>query len=149
MLTHLKKLFAGEAPADALVENEREIAAAALLVEAALMDGQFDDDERTVVLNLLETHFDLSAEDAMELLSTAEATIDKSHEIYSFARTVKDDFDYDQRVELIEMLWKVVLADGVIDDYESNLIRRLSGLLYISDRDSGEARKRVVAELTL
>jgi len=112
------------------------------------MDGHFDDDERTVVLNLLEQRFELSGEDAQNLLDEAEAAIAEANELYTLTRTVKERFDQDQRIELIEMLWEVAYADDEVHDYEANLIRRLSGLLYVSDRDSGEARKRVAARLT-
>lgn len=147
MLNRIKKLFAGaETPAE-LKEDELELAAAALMVEAAVMDGTFDDDERTVVLNLLERRFDLDGTDAHQLLTDAEEAIAESNELYTLTRTIKDSFDQDQRIELIEMLWEVAYADGVVHEYESNLIRRLAGLLYVSDRDSGEARKRVMAKI--
>lgn len=148
MLNRLKQLFAADHRPDQLAQDDQKLAAAALLVEAAVMDGHFDDDERTVVLNLLEERFALNGEDANELLANAEATIDEANELYTLTRTVKDTFDHDQRIELIEMLWQVAYADGVVHDYEANLIRRLSGLLYVSDRDSGEARKRVAATLS-
>lgn len=147
MLTRIKKLFAGDTTPAQIKQDDLQLAAAALLVEAAVMDGTFDDDERTVVLNLLEERFDLKGPDADALLADAEAAIEKSNELYTLSRTIKDNFDHDQRIELIEMLWQVAYADGVVHEYESNLIRRLAGLLYVSDRDSGEARKRVMARI--
>ena len=62
---------------------------------------------------------------------------------------VKDGFDQEERIRLIEMLWEVAYADGELHDYEASLMRRITGLLYISDRDSGEARQRVLARLGL
>jgi len=148
MLNRIKQLLTGPNTPKQLPNTDLQLAAAALLVEAAVMDGHFDDDERTVVLNLLEQRFELSGEDAQNLLDEAEAAIAEANELYTLTRTVKERFDQDQRIELIEMLWEVAYADDEVHDYEANLIRRLSGLLYVSDRDSGEARKRVAARLT-
>jgi uncharacterized tellurite resistance protein B-like protein len=64
-------------------------------------------------------------------------------------RAIVDRFDEAERVGMIEMLWEVVYADGRVDDYEANLLRRVGGLIYVSDRDRGEARKRVEARLGL
>jgi hypothetical protein len=60
-------------------------------------------------------------------------------------RIINNRLPPEQRVAVIEMLWQVVYADGSVDDYESNLVRRVAGLLHVSDRDAGEARKRAIA----
>ena len=61
-----------------------------------------------------------------------------------FTRVIKDVYPLEERTQVIEMLWEVVYADGVLHDYEANLMRRVGGLLYVSDRDQGAARKRVL-----
>ena len=71
--------------------------------------------------------------------------VGESVQILRFTRTVKDRFSYQERVDLIEMLWEVVYADGVSDAFENQLMRRIGGLIYVSDRDRGEARLRVLA----
>ncbi|MBL4613750.1 MAG: TerB family tellurite resistance protein [Magnetovibrio sp.] len=147
MLDRIKKMFSGTQSPSQMPKDDQKLAAAALLVEAAMMDGTFDDDERTVVLNLLEERFALKGADADALLLEAEAQVENSNELYTLSRTIKNSFDNEQRIELIEMLWQVAYADGVVHEYESNLVRRLSGLLYVSDRDSGEARKRVMEKI--
>ena len=147
MMDRIKELLSGQKSTEALKEDELELAAAALLVEAAVMDGTFDDTERQVVLELLMERFALGGADAKQLLSDAEDAIEQSNELYTLARTVKDNFDHDQRIGMIEMLWRVAYAGGVLHDYEANLVRRLAGLLYVSDRDSGEARKRVLDQM--
>jgi uncharacterized tellurite resistance protein B-like protein len=70
-------------------------------------------------------------------------------DLYGLTRTVKDKLDEEGRIELMEALWEVVYADGELHDYEGQLMRRLSGLLYVTDRESGEARKRALAKLGL
>ena len=151
MLDRIKHMIfaSGETGQAQRQEAELELAAAALLVEAAVLDGEFDQTERETVLRLLQERFELTTREAQDLLQDAEDTIAKSNELYTLSRTVKDNFEHDQRIGLIEMLWEVAYADGVLHDYEANLVRRLAGLLYVSDRESGEARKRVLAKLGL
>lgn len=149
MINRLKKLFASAQSQQPLAQDELKLAAAALLVEAAVMDGTFDDAERAVITQLLMKRFTLDASEVQDLLSEAEATIANANELYTLTRTVKDNFEHAERIGLIEMLWEVVYADGKLDDYESNLVRRLAGLLYVSDRESGEARKRILDKLSI
>lgn len=149
MINRLKKLFASAQAQQPLAQDDLKLAAAALLVEAAVMDGNFDDAERTVVTRLLTERFTLDAAEVQELLSQAEATIANANELYTLTRTVKDNFEHTERIGLIEMLWEVAYADGELHDYESNLVRRLAGLLYVSDRESGEARNRILDKIAL
>lgn len=151
MLKRIKHmLFAGGTKGQAQrKEAELELAAAALLIEAAMLDGTFDDDERATIERLLADHFKLDDAQLADLMKDAEATIAEAGELYTLTRTVKEELDIDERITIIEMLWEVAYADGELHDYESNLARRMAGLLYVSDRDSGEARKRVMAKLGL
>jgi uncharacterized tellurite resistance protein B-like protein len=151
MLSRLKKaLFKDPSLATASrSQADLHLAAAALLVEAAVLDGHFDDTERATVTDLLKTRFELSESEVVELIVDAEATVANANELFSLTRTVKNEFDPDERVGMIEMLWEVAYADGELHDYESNLVRRLTGLLHVSDRESGEARKRVLTKLGL
>ena len=151
MIDRIRNLIfntAGGTP-DVASPNEPEAAAAALLVEVALIDGDFDEAERKTVSQLLAGRFDLAADDIENLIIEAEEKVSQAVELHGFAKRAKDAFDHDARIELIEMLWEVVYADGVVHDYEANLVRRLSGLLHVSDRDSGAARKRVIQRLDI
>ncbi|MBC7908445.1 MAG: TerB family tellurite resistance protein [Rhodospirillaceae bacterium] len=123
------------------------LAVATLLVEAATLDGRFDEAERTCVLTLLSARFDLDQDEARCLLAKAQAAAAQSVQMVGMTQLVKNTFDYDQRVELLEMLWEVAYADGQLHDYEANLLRRMAGLVYVSDQDAGAARKRVIARM--
>lgn len=127
--------------------DEQHLAAAALLVHAASVDDRFDDAERAKIAQLIETRLALSVEEAQALLAAAETAAGEAVQILSFTRAVKDRFSYDERIELIEMLWEVVYADGHVDEFESQLMRRIGGLIYVTDRDRGLARKRVTERL--
>ena len=67
---------------------------------------------------------------------------DESNDMQQFTRTLNDNLSEKEKLVIIEMLWKIIIADGQIDDYENALIRKISGLLYISDRDVGEIKKK-------
>jgi uncharacterized tellurite resistance protein B-like protein len=121
-----------------------QLAAAALLVEAARMDDDYDATERALIASLLRERFDLDDDDTEALVAAADAATEDLVEVYGFARRVKDAFTPEERVRMIEMLWEVVYADGEVHDHEANLLRRVAGLIYVSDRESGDARKRVL-----
>ena len=122
-----------------------QLAAAALLVEAACMDGEFDGDEREAICAALGAHFGLSEAEAGTLIGEAESAHHEATDLHRFTRTINDRYDHAERLAVMEMLWQVVYADGRLHAYEANLIRRVGGLLHITDRERGEARKRVLA----
>ena len=125
--------------------DEFHLAAAVLLVLAATADGAFDAAERGRIEWLCEHRFGLSAEEADALLAAAEREAGESVQILGFTRVIKDGFTYDERLHLMEMLWEVVYADEVVEAREAQLMRRVAGLIYVEDRDSGVARARVRA----
>jgi len=131
-----------DAPRAKTGADERHLAAAALLVRAASIDTRFDAEERATIRRLLEQRLALSHAEADTLLGAAEAAAEASNQLLGFTRTIKDRFSYDERVALMEMLWSVVYADGHADEYERQLLRRIAGLIYVTDRDSGLARQR-------
>ncbi|MEX2454053.1 MAG: TerB family tellurite resistance protein [Rhodospirillaceae bacterium] len=127
--------------------DEFHLAAAALLVHAATADAEFDATERTRIEWLCRHRFDLDAEEAADLIRAAEHAVETSVQLLRFTRTIKDGFSYEERVHLMEMLWEVVYADNVLEAHEAQLMRRIAGLIYVDDRDSGIARSRVKARL--
>ena len=152
MINRIRELF-GERGADARpADGPRgpdalQVAAAALLVHAACVDASFDDVERRRILDILLRRFSLEPEEAETLLAAAEDKADGAVQILGFTRTVKDNYSDEERVALVEMLWEVVLADGRVDAHEAQLMRRIGGLIYVSDRDSAIARRRAAARV--
>ncbi len=147
MANRIKALFKNLTKPEAGQKDEhfsdKDLAAAALLVEAACMDGTLGKSERETIYKLLTTRFSLSPAEADHLFTEAVTIQGEATHLMRFTRTIKDNYSEDERIELIEMLWEVAFADGVIHDYEDNLIRRIAGLIYVSDRDRGEAKIRV------
>ncbi len=127
--------------------DEFHLAAAALLVEAAGIDHEFHEIERGTVLSVVAARFGLAPDEAQSLIAAAENAVGEASQLLGFTRAIKDGFSYEERVQLLESLWEVVYADGVLDAFESTLMRRIGGLLYVEDRDRGLARQRVRARL--
>ncbi|HUC12381.1 MAG TPA: TerB family tellurite resistance protein [Stellaceae bacterium] len=128
-------------------QGELKLALTALLVEAAHGHDHFDASDRAVIERLLERRFSLSPGDARALLAAGERAADRSVELFGFTRIINERLSFQQRVELIEMLWEVAYADGVLDEYEDSLLRRVGGLIYVPDRERGMARQRVLKRL--
>jgi uncharacterized tellurite resistance protein B-like protein len=148
MLQHIKAfLFDGAEEASLAETDAVHLAAAALMVEAAHADENFGPRERSAIKEIVRERFSLTPEEAGSLLELAEAEAQDTAQWYRFTSTLKDRFSEAQRIGMIEMLWEVVYADGHLHDLESSLLRRIGGLLYVSDRDRGAARKRVLDRL--
>lgn len=130
--------------ADAHSHDQLQVAAAALLVEAARMDDTIGDEERARVSQLVQWRFKLSDDETRLLVEEAERVTEDSTQLYGFATIVKNAYSHDERVQLVEMLWDIAYADGVLHDMEASLLRRVTGLLYVSDQESGKARKRAM-----
>ena len=150
MSNRIKKLFSGVDATRAATQDGVEahaLAAAVLMVEAARLYGDFNLSERQSIRALVTGHFGLDEEEADALINEAESVHDDANHLVRFTRTIKDSYPPEERIVIIEMLWEVVYADGVLHDYEANLLRRIGGLIYVSDRDRGAARKRVMKRL--
>ena len=120
-----------------------------LLVEAGMADGDLDDAEREGILHLLTEQLELADDKAKSLLDEAIAAHDSRIEIHSLVRQIRTETEMDDRIIILEMIWMVVLADKQLDSHESQLMRRLAGLLYIGDVQSGMAAKRAQSRLGL
>lgn len=139
-----RKFEASEGPVERPPEAEMQLAAIALLVEAAIMDDDFADSERTTIQDHVERTFGLDRQEAAEMIAEAERLAKDSGQLYRFTRVVNDHMQSTDRVDLIEMMWDVAYADGQLDPYEAALMRRVANLIHVSDRDSAMARRRVI-----
>ena len=146
MIDEIKAWFERAGSPSGSAEDLR-LAVAALLAEAAHVDGDFAAAERAAIARLLERRFALSAEAALQLLATGERAADRSAQIFRFTRVINERLSPEQRIEVIEMLWEVAYADGGLDALEDTLLRRVAGLIYVPDRERGEARRRVLERL--
>jgi len=120
------------------------VAVAALMVHAATMDDTFDEAERRTIERLLGDRFKLDAGAVTALLAVAERRAEESNQLYAFIRVAVEQLDERGRVQLIEMLWEVAYADGVLDPHEDALLRRIAGLIHVPDQERGLARQRAL-----
>jgi uncharacterized tellurite resistance protein B-like protein len=153
MLSRLKAAIEAmrqPAPGEAPPSTEpARLACAALLARAAGLDGQLDQGEDDAMLRLMVERFSMDEASARAVLDEAVDDLDTSNDIYRYTKILRDSFDEAERIDLMEMLWEVCYADGVLHDFEAQLMRRMAGLMFVDDRDSGAARKRALEKLGL
>lgn len=126
-----------------------DVAVAALLSRLMYADDGVDPAERQVAVAALAEHFALDATAAESLLVRGEAVDREAVSVAPFTRTINDAIPGSERVRIVELMWRVVYADGVKDQREEHLVRKISGLLYVSQVEFVEARRTVVAKLSM
>lgn len=126
-----------------LPELDARLALAALLVRLARSDGDYAAVEIAQIDQSLMARYGMGPAQAAALRSQAEALEAEAPDTVRFTRAIKDSVDYENRVAVIEAMWRVVLADGVRDDQEDSIMRVTASLLGVSDQDSHAARLRI------
>ncbi len=122
--------------------NNKNSLIIALLIHAAKIDENYTENEKKIIKNVIMDLNKINSNQADELLKLAEEKEKESNQIIEFTKEVKK-YSMEFRLKIIEILWKIVYSDGSSDSYESNLIRRVCGLLYISDIDNGSIKLKV------
>ena len=115
-----------------------------LLLEACQIDGETEEIEINFIKNLLINKFNFSKAEAEENINNVLKNDRERIEIFSQIKIILNQMDHKERIDVIEMMWGVILADGIIDDFEANLMRRMNGLLYVSGIESAEAKERAL-----
>ena len=124
------------------IVNDENILIAALLIHAAKIDENYTNIEKEIIKKAIINLNPTLQNETDELLKNAEKKEQESNQIIEFTKEIKKK-PMEYRLKIIEILWKIVYSDGADDNYESNLIRRICGLLYISDKDSGIIKLKV------
>ena len=144
MIKLLKDILSNNISAEDKVDTGNLELLSGLMIEAAYTDGQIDEIEINKIKLTLINVFEEDPKEVDLILEEALKNKNNTKSLHYYTSLINKNFSDDKKLLLIEALWEIVLSDGEIHDYESNLIRRLSGLLYISDVDSGNARKRAL-----
>ena len=134
-----KKFFKNKKEEDS---HASEVLIVALLIHAAKIDENYTDKEKQIIKKAIINLKQIKPDKAEEIIKKGEEKERDSNQIVEFTKEIKKN-PMDYRIKIIEILWKIVYSDGSGDIYESNLIRRVCGLLYISDKDSGEIKQKV------
>ena len=129
---------------DALNSSVIEEAVVVLLLRAANIDGKKDEQEIEAIKRLIIQQFNYDEEKADMLITSASEKEESSADLFEWSKIINDHYDLDSKKIVFSMMCEIICADGLIDPFESNLIRRLSGLLYISDKDAGAIKKKVM-----
>ncbi len=122
--------------------SNNNILVIALLIHAAKIDENYTEIEKKIIIKAIIQLYNVSSNEAEKLLKLAEKKEEESNQIVEFTREIKK-FSIEFRLKIIEIIWKIVYSDDTSDNYESNLIRRICGLLYISDKDNGIIKTKV------
>jgi uncharacterized tellurite resistance protein B-like protein len=127
-------------------EYEREDIQAViiLLLEACQIDGDTGNIEIEYIKKLLINKFNFTPDQAEKNLVEALEKSDERIEIFSQIKIILNEMNHEERIDVIEMMWGVILSDGIVDDFEANLMRRMNGLLYISGEESALAKQRAL-----
>ena len=123
------------------LEKNQLISISALLVHAAKVDDNYTDHEKKIIKKFILSQG--TNEDIQTILDNAEKIEADSNQLLSFTKIIKDNTD-SFKFNIIEQLWKILISDNKVDQYESNLMRRICGLIYFSDKQSGEIKMRLM-----
>ena len=134
----LKNIFKKEKK----IQVYNNVLIAALLVHAARIDENYSESEKKIIKESLINLLNINSDKVDKLLVEAEKLEEESNQIVEFTKEVKK-YSMESRLNIIEVIWKIVYSDGVSDNYESNLIRRICGLLYVSDKDNGIIKTKI------
>jgi uncharacterized tellurite resistance protein B-like protein len=147
MITSLKKLFGAEPAVTGVLETREplELATAALLVELARSDFSESPQEVDAIRHLLEARFQLRGQALDTLLEDAARRANASVSLHEFTHRLNRELSEQEKVEIVEMLWRVSHADGRIDKHEEHLIRRIAGLLHVSDSERVRTKLKVLS----
>ena len=144
MINFLKNILNNQNSQENINNNKNLELLCGLMVEAAYTDNKIDEIELNKIKSSLINLFHEDPEEVNSVLREAEKNKNNTKSLYHYTSFINKNFEHDKKLLLIEALWEIVLSDGEVHDFESNLIRRLAGLLYISDVDSGNAKKRAL-----
>jgi uncharacterized tellurite resistance protein B-like protein len=158
MLDYLRKIFSDSQPISvqssvnlsAERKNKKiEIAACALFIEIAKADGEFTDEEREFIISEMKSTFNLDDDYVNDLMTLAEERIKESVSLYEFTGVINTTFTHEEKIELIESLWKLIYKDEKLNQYEDHLIKRIAATINIEHKQIINAKLWVKQQMGL
>jgi len=137
MLNKIKSLFKKEKKSVLPVKDDYDVnlTCASLIIEVALADKDFDITEINLLKIILKDSYSISPEKIDNLIESAESTVKNNTSLYSYTREINDSLNYEQKIALLDGLWKISYADGTLDKFEEHLVRKIADLIHISHGD--------------
>jgi uncharacterized tellurite resistance protein B-like protein len=124
-------------------DEQLKLAVVPLLIRASLIDGSVDGVETEQLKRTISRRFNLDESEVLKLIETGKKREAEAVDLYGFTRVITQKLDQKGRAKIVKMLWEIVLADGVVDEFESNLVWRTAELIGVSTRDRVRLRKEV------
>lgn len=125
-------------------DHDTSVATCALLLEMARIDETFTQAEMDTILSILKEKYGLTREHADALVVAADKALDESVDLWQFARLINENYSNEEKIEIIETLWKIVYVDGKMDRYEHYLMHKLTTLLRLSHEQLIDAKLKVL-----
>ena len=151
MLDSLKRFFAkaqgDEPPGSGRIQSRQHdirVATCALLVEIAQIDETFTKEELETVLAILKDKYDLSKDNADALIAEAETELKNSLDLWQFAKLINKNYTNEEKIDIVETLWRIVYVDGKMDQHEHYLMNKLKNLLRLSQKQLIDAKLKVL-----
>ena len=138
---NLTKKEEEEAPSSAM--SRVDLTCAALLVEVMNSDHELDEREHQEFMAVLQQSYNIAEADLEELIQLAKDEAFEATSLYEFTKLINDSYDYEQKIELIENMWRIAFSDKRLDKYEDHLIRKVSELIYVSHSDFIKTKLKV------
>ena len=145
MVENIKKFFSEKietSDQESQVSSQRSVpvAACALLLEMAHADSEFSQSERDNIITILQSNFDMTEDDAGELLNLANLERKESLDLWQFTNLINQNYSHEEKIRVAETLWRVIYTDGKVDKHEEYLMRKLTFLLDLQHQDMIEAK---------
>ncbi len=148
MIDLVKKYFGrrarDEGDQDVDASHDIHIATCALLLEMANIDGEFSDSERNGIISILKRDYQLSEKHALELIKASNKELDGSVDLWKFTNLINRNYPLEEKIQIIEMVWKIAYTDRKLDKYEDYLVHKLAKLLHLTHKQLIEAKLKVI-----
>ena len=149
MLKRFAALFGAKSEEEAHSGPEAiHLATCAILLEAAHIDDDFTEAERRHILEVLQERFDLSSDEALELLDVSAHAREQSADLFRFTREINSSCSVKDKIRFVEEIWRIFYADGVLDGHEDHLARKLGNLLNLNHQQLMDAKIRIKTEVS-
>jgi uncharacterized tellurite resistance protein B-like protein len=128
-------------------KHDLQVATAVLLLEIAKIDDEFTDDERDEIITVLKEHFEISEGEVEKILEVSQKEIDKHLDLYHFTKQINEHFEIDDKIKIIEMVWRVIYTDQHLNGHEDFLVHKFAKLLRLDHNKLIDAKLRIKKEM--